>query len=106
MDSAEKKVSPNSVMNYFDPRLDESYRKELKATLAREDVVRTAARELTYYHKPKDERTRKRHTDLAEAAARFIERILHTAPPSPERTIAVQRVREAKMWASAAVAME
>lgn len=61
--------------------------------------------DVVHYHKP-TEKQAKVHEDLAFATERFIERILILAPDCADRSAAIRCVREAKMWASAAVALE
>lgn len=61
------------------------------------DVVR--------YHPPIDEQVKK-HEALAHAAETFIRSILVHAPDCADRSTAIRAVREAKMWASAAVALD
>jgi len=60
--------------------------------------------DVVHYHKPTDSQV-KVHEDLAFAAERFLERILTLVPDCADRSTAIRCVREAKMWASAAVAL-
>lgn len=46
------------------------------------------------------------HEALAKAAENFIQVILQNAPASADTSAAIRKVREAKMTASAAVALE
>lgn len=67
--------------------------------------VREASLEVATYHAPKGSQAA-RHGTLTTALAAFLEDIIKSAPPGPERSTAISRAREAKMWASAAVALE
>jgi hypothetical protein len=69
------------------------------------DVVRAAAAEVVRYHKPTSTQ-REQHEHLASAAEGMIAAILFACPPCADRTAAIRSVREAKMTASAAVALE
>lgn len=64
-----------------------------------------AADEIAYYHSPSDDQTN-RHRGLSEALSQFLLVIATEAPPGPERSTAISRAREAKFWASAAIALE
>lgn len=64
-----------------------------------------AAQDVIGYKKPTEDQA-VRHKELAEAAAFFLTALVHACPPGPERSTAISRLREAKMWASAAVALE
>jgi len=61
--------------------------------------------EVVRYHAPTPDQAM-RHEKLAQGAADFIRLILETAPDSADRSAAIRQVREAKMTASAAVALE
>lgn len=61
------------------------------------DVVR--------YHAPTAEQIRQ-HELLAAGAEYFLRAILLNAPDSADRSTALRKVREAKMYASAAVAID
>lgn len=63
------------------------------------------AHEVVRYHKPTEDQVN-RHELLAEAAETFIKIILENCPDSADRTAAIRKVREAKMTASASVALE
>jgi len=67
--------------------------------------LRAAAREVARYHKPAPGQA-DRHAAIAEALADFLVILIENAPPGPERSTAISRAREAKMWASAAIALE
>lgn len=67
--------------------------------------VQEAAREVATYHAPTPDQAR-RHGNLSDAAAAFLEALVANCPPGPERSTAISRAREAKFWASAAVALE
>jgi len=70
--------------------------------MARVDL--TNAAEVVRYHKP-DEIQIKKHEQLAMAAEEFIKAILYSCPECADTTAAIRKVREAKMTASAAVAL-
>jgi hypothetical protein len=53
-----------------------------------------------------DEGQRGRLSALEEAAAHFVVALANCTPPGPERSTAISRAREAKMWGSAAIALE
>jgi hypothetical protein len=61
--------------------------------------------EVVRYHKPSEAQINA-HEALAIAAENFIRAILLLAPPCADQTAAIRKVREAKMTASAAVALE
>ena len=61
------------------------------------DVVR--------YHAPTGTQAA-RHEFLSKATEGFIAAILANAPDCADRSTAIRCVREAKMWASAAIALE
>lgn len=62
------------------------------------------AGEVVRYHKPTEEQIGQ-HENLAVAAEHLIRVILTCAPECADRTAAIRQVREAKMTASAAVAL-
>jgi hypothetical protein len=69
--------------------------------------VQEAAREIASYHAmDPDGDQANRLTSLAVALADFLEDIVRLSPPGPERSTAISRAREAKFWASAAIALE
>jgi hypothetical protein len=57
------------------------------------------------YHRPTESQVQ-RHETLAKASEVLIRTILETCPDCADRTAAIRKVREAKMTASAAVALE
>ena len=67
--------------------------------------IEKAAQEVASYHAPTEEQAA-RHRLLANAAADLLFRVVQLCPPGPERSTAISRIREGKMWASAAVALE
>jgi hypothetical protein len=67
--------------------------------------VNRAAKEVATYHRPDGDQAM-RHQELTESLALFLEAIVRYVPPGPERSTAISRAREAKMWASAGVALE
>lgn len=60
---------------------------------------------LTSYKSPTGSQP-ERHQRLAQAAASFLAVIAEATPSGPERSTAISRAREAKFWASAAIALE
>lgn len=77
----------------------------LQHETGRGEHVFEAAMELARYHPPKGDQ-QSRHEAVAVALASFLETIVANCPPGPERSTAVSRAREAKFWASAAIAQE
>jgi hypothetical protein len=55
------------------------------------------------YHRP-SEAALMNHDAVATACERFLSTILVSCPPSRDRTIAINKVREARMWANSAIA--
>ena len=72
---------------------------------AREDAVRAAAADVSYYKDPTQDEMFA-HQALSRALTEFLVAIARHSPPSPERSTAIARAREAKFWASAAIAMQ
>lgn len=69
------------------------------------EAVRKAATEVVSYHAVHPGQLQ-RLTRVADAAATLLVHIVETCPPGPERSTAISRLREAKMWASAAISLE
>lgn len=69
------------------------------------DAVVKAATEVATYHAPTGNQA-ERHSRLSQATAAFLMVVVEACPPGPERSTAISRIREGKMWASAAVALE
>lgn len=69
------------------------------------DQIRAAAREVSIYHPPVGNQAQ-RHAQLSGALEAFLTLLVLNCPPGPERSTAISRAREAKMWASAAIALE
>lgn len=67
--------------------------------------VAVAAKEIANYHAPVGNQAA-RHQGLSDALSDFLLVLVTFAPPGPERSTAISRAREAKMWASAAIALE
>jgi hypothetical protein len=67
--------------------------------------LQEAARDVATYHAP-DADQAQRHRELSEALEAFLVAVAVNTPPGPERSTAISRAREAKMWASAAIALE
>ena len=68
-------------------------------------AVYNASQEVAYYHRPTGDQG-ERHGRLSHALANLLQEIVNVCPPGPERSTAISRAREAKMWASAAIALE
>jgi hypothetical protein len=68
-------------------------------------AVMKAANEVSVYHPPVGDQAA-RHGNLSQALETFLVCVVANCPPGPERSTAISRAREAKMWASAAVALE
>ena len=83
----------------FEPRYPENL---LTETVER---VQAAAREVANYHAPTPDQA-DRHKNLSDALTYFLEALVANCPSGPERSTAISRAREAKMWASAGVALE
>ena len=60
---------------------------------------------LNTYQRPSEDQA-KRHEALGKAAAEYMHAVVTLSPPGPERSTAISRIREARAWANAAVAME
>ncbi len=69
------------------------------------EEVGAAALEVASYHAPVGDQA-ERHKILSVALAEFLSTLVGMCPPGPERSTAISRAREAKFWASAAVALE
>jgi hypothetical protein len=61
--------------------------------------------EVVRYHAPSPGQVA-RHVVLSRAAEDLIDALLKTAPDCADRSTAIRCVREAKMWGSAAIALE
>lgn len=68
------------------------------------DLVNACA-EVATYHAPTPEQA-ERHRRLSASLAAFLHDIAVLTPPGPERSAALSHARMAKMWASAAIALE
>lgn len=68
-------------------------------------VTQENAAEVIRYHRPTEEQI-KRHEALAVAAEAMLRAILDNCPPCADTSAALRLVREAKMTASAAVALD
>lgn len=87
--------TPLAVLEYAD--------RECQRTPLEE--VRAAAREVSIYQPPSDDQAF-RHAALSVALETFLTALVQNCPPGPERSAAISRARDAKMWASAAIALE
>jgi hypothetical protein len=70
-----------------------------------DDELLGAAKEVSTYHPPTLQQGH-RHANMAIALENFLVTLVLNCPPGPERSTAISRAREAKMWASAAIALE
>lgn len=61
--------------------------------------------EVVRYHAP-DQGQINAHEVLAQSAENFIRAILEMCPPCADQTAAIRKVREAKMTASASIALK
>jgi hypothetical protein len=64
-----------------------------------------AARQIVGYHTMTTDQ-KSRYNRLTEAAAYFIATLVDVTEPGPERSTAISRAREAKVWAAGAIALE
>lgn len=69
------------------------------------DEVREAAREVASYHKLRDGQG-ERYQKLVDAQVDYLVAIVANCPPGQQRSTALSRAIEAKMWASAAIGLE
>jgi hypothetical protein len=60
---------------------------------------------LNTYQRPTEDQAR-RHGLIGEAAAQFLYAVVTLSPKGPERSTAISRIREARAWANAAIALE
>ena len=74
-----------------------------EALANRQDVV-DAAEDVSFYHAPSPIQQR-HHQIVARTFAEAIVMLMNNAPPCPERSTAIAKIREARMWANAAIAM-
>jgi hypothetical protein len=54
------------------------------------------------YHKWTDEQTAK-GKEIREALGKAFQAVIRNAPPSPDRTVALRKIREARMDANSAI---
>ncbi len=66
-------------------------------------ITRDNVRECFTYHKPDDVRAAK-HESVNTQTAALAELYMDVCPESPEATLAVRKLQEARMWANAAIA--
>lgn len=69
------------------------------------DPDRQLVKEWFTYHAPADDQP-ERYRNITEAGEALCNAILDNAPRCPDRTVALRTVREARMWANAAIALE
>lgn len=62
-------------------------------------------KEVVYWHKPNAESIKKFET-IAKASEEYMKVILENAPDCADRSTALRSVREARMWANAAVSLD
>jgi hypothetical protein len=91
--------------NIFAPKSPVEVVQRAKAGEVDPAEVADAINHLVTYHAP-DGDQKGRLKELQDATSDFILTILAMADPSPERSTAISRAREAKMWASAAIVLE
>ena len=70
-----------------------------------EILLEAAAFDIATYHSPTGDQAA-RHGYLSQALKNFLLSIVHNCPPGADRSRAIAAAREAKHWASAAVALE
>jgi len=68
-------------------------------------AIQEAAEEIARYHIPTED-TQYQYRNLERALTDFLTCIVRNCPPGPERSTAISRAREAKMWAAAAISLE
>ena len=68
-------------------------------------VTRQNVADVVRYHKP-DQNQVERHEIMSVMTENFILALLNYCPDCADRSSAIRAVREAKMWASAAIALE
>jgi hypothetical protein len=56
------------------------------------------------YHKPKGDQ-QERYDRMTVAAKAYASAILDNCPSTPERTLAIRKLQEARMWANASIAL-
>ena len=56
------------------------------------------------YHPPKSDSQIERYTEIRSMGQQFAEVIDETVPLCEEKKVAIQKIREAVMWANAAIA--
>ena len=69
-----------------------------------EEAIRWA-RHASFYHKP-TEAAVVAHNEVNASCELSLRTILENCPPSADRTHAVNHVRQARMWANSAIALE
>lgn len=57
-----------------------------------------------HYHKPNLSQT-ERFPAINDATREAAKVIMQCCPPSPERTLAIRKLQEARMWANASIVM-
>lgn len=70
-----------------------------------QEDVEAAAQTVCTYQRPTEQAVQ-RHAAIARATADLMVVIVDNCPPGPERSTAISRLREARMWANAGVALE
>lgn len=96
---------PGEVM-FLCPQCTNNLEKELiMANHPSNKITNENVHDVVRYHAPTEVQKQK-HEILAAAAEAFMQAILSYSPDCADRSTALRKVREAKMWASAAVALE
>lgn len=70
-----------------------------------QENVSAAANTISTYQTP-TELAAQRHAAIGAATEAFLVAIVDNCPPGPERSTAISRIREGRMWANAGVALE
>lgn len=62
-------------------------------------------RDIFAYHKPANDVVARYHNKVRESCLDLARNIYHLVPFSPERDLAIERLREVMMWANAGIAI-
>lgn len=57
------------------------------------------------YHPPKDQAQQEKYNTITKGFRLFAELIQALCPESPEKTIALRKLQESRMWANASIAI-
>lgn len=61
--------------------------------------------DLSYYHAPSDDQI-KRMKEVADSCKAFLLMVFRNCPECADRTTALREIRNARMWANSAIALE